>query len=96
MALTKDITCLDAVALVSDYLEGALSPALAARFERHLAACDGCEEYLREMRISIQLTGHVKPGEVPEHVLDGLVAVLLEYRAEGGAGGGSDSGLDGA
>jgi anti-sigma factor RsiW len=91
----REIVCRDAVSLVTDYLEGALSPAMAARFERHLASCDGCEEYLREMRISIQLTNRLEPEEVPEHVLDGLVAVLLAYRAEGGSDGASDGASEG-
>jgi Putative zinc-finger len=34
-----DLACRDVVELVSDYLDGALEPPLAAAAERHLALC---------------------------------------------------------
>jgi len=91
----RGIVCRDAVALVTDYLEGALSPSQRARFERHLAACDGCEEYLREMRMTIELAGRIEPDEVPEPVLDELVGLLLRYR-EGAEGEDDDAGPESA
>jgi Putative zinc-finger len=36
------------VELVADYLDEALSPEMRARFEEHLAGCDGCTTYLRQ------------------------------------------------
>ena len=50
-----DIACEQAVALATDYLEGALSPRDRARFERHLAGCPHCTEYLAQMRATIGL-----------------------------------------
>ena len=35
-----ELTCQELVELVSDYLEGALSPEDRRRFEEHLAGCD--------------------------------------------------------
>lgn len=55
MALTKDITCLDAVALVSDFLEGALGRRERRRLERHPSNCDACSAYLEQMRATITL-----------------------------------------
>ena len=36
------LTCKEMVELVTDYLEGALPPAIRIRFDQHLTACDPC------------------------------------------------------
>ena len=62
------MTCQELVELVTDYLEGALSPADRARFEAHLAACPGCATYLAQVETTIALTrasgDDVEPSEV--------------------------------
>lgn len=80
MALTKDITCLQAVALVSDYLDGALSRRERRRLERHLSQCDACSGYLEQMRETISLTGSVGPDDLPAETLEGLVALFEQFR----------------
>lgn len=44
------------VELVTEYLEGALPPALRKRLERHVRACRGCTAFLAQMRSTIRLT----------------------------------------
>jgi anti-sigma factor RsiW len=44
------LVCREFVELVTDYLEGALPDHERARFEAHLADCDGCTAYLEDMR----------------------------------------------
>ena len=51
------VTCQELVELVTDYLEGALTPAELRRFEEHIALCDACTEYLEQLRHTIELTG---------------------------------------
>jgi anti-sigma factor RsiW len=53
----RGIVCIQAVELVTDYLEGALSRSESRRFEAHLAGCPDCTEYIAQMRATIQLTG---------------------------------------
>jgi anti-sigma factor RsiW len=53
----KDLPCRELVELVTDYLEGALPHEERARFEAHIAGCDGCDEYLRQIRATIALSG---------------------------------------
>jgi anti-sigma factor RsiW len=53
----KDIVCQQAVELVTDYLEGALSWRERRRFEAHLRACPNCAAYLEQIRLTIELTG---------------------------------------
>ena len=43
-----ELACKQLVELAADYLEDALSPELKARFEAHLAGCDGCTTYLSQ------------------------------------------------
>lgn len=59
-----DIACEQAVALATDYLEGALSPRDRARFERHLAGCPHCTEYLAQLRTTIGLAGGLRSDKL--------------------------------
>jgi predicted anti-sigma-YlaC factor YlaD len=61
----EELTCREVVEIVSDYLEGALSDELRARFDRHLAACDGCSNYLEQMRETIRLSGMLTEEQIP-------------------------------
>ena len=96
-AWRRDLVCRDAVALMTDYIEGAMPARQRARLERHLAGCDGCDEYLRQMRATIDLLGRVDPGDLPAETREGLVALLLAYRdeVEDDTGAGDDEDDDG-
>ena len=59
------LTCVELVELVTDYLEGALSPRERARFDAHLAECDGCQAYVEQMRTVIALTGRITEEAIP-------------------------------
>jgi anti-sigma factor RsiW len=60
----RGMVCQEAVGLVTDYLEGALSPAQRRRFEAHLAHCPDCPEYLAQMRAVIALAGSITPDDL--------------------------------
>jgi anti-sigma factor RsiW len=55
------LTCQELVELVTDYLEGALSPGERARFEAHVAQCKHCPTYLDQMRTTIRLLHPIAP-----------------------------------
>jgi anti-sigma factor RsiW len=82
MALVKSINCHEAVALIGDYLEGALSMRNRRRLERHLAACEACSAYLDQMRVTIALTGTVGPDDLSPDALEKLVAIFDLYQDE--------------
>ena len=44
------LVCREFVQLVTDYLEGDMPEGERARFEAHLADCDGCTGYLHDVR----------------------------------------------
>lgn len=81
MARRGAMMCRQAVELVTDYLEGALTPAERVRFEAHLAACPHCSEYLREMRVTIAAVGRVEPETLSRAARDDLVSLYRSWRA---------------
>ena len=62
----EQLSCQELVELVTDYLEGALSPEDTARFEDHLGRCTGCAAYLEQIRQTIVLTGRLRRSLSPE------------------------------
>jgi anti-sigma factor RsiW len=72
-----DLACRDVVELVSDYLDGALEPPLAAAVERHLALCPPCVEYVRQLRETTRLL-----GDLPEQTLSepARIEILAAFR----------------
>jgi anti-sigma factor RsiW len=60
----EELSCQELVELVTDYLEGALPAELHARFEQHIAHCEGCTTHLEQMRATIAATGRLTPESV--------------------------------
>ena len=78
-----ELVCQQVVELVTDYLEGALSEADRRRFERHLAGCPHCTEYLAQMRETIRLAGRVAPEDLTPVMRADLTDLYRRWRAEG-------------
>lgn len=62
----RDLTCKELVELVTGYLDGSLRRRQRRRFEAHLAACDGCTRFLRQMEATIRVTGTLTEEQVTE------------------------------
>lgn len=62
------LTCRELVELVTEYLEGALSPAGRRRIERHLTRCVGCRSYLAQMRETIGMLARLDAVTRPRPV----------------------------
>ena len=75
MDQSRPMTCVALVELVTDYLEGALAPAEAARFEAHLVSCPHCRVYLEQMRLTIRALGCLPADALPA----AAVETLLEH-----------------
>jgi anti-sigma factor RsiW len=83
-ALTgPEMTCKELVELVTDYLEDALPVPERARFEAHLAECEGCTNYVEQMRQTIQLAGSLTEEAIPAQARDELLAVFRRWKQEG-------------
>ena len=63
--MNRELSCKEVVEIINDYLEGALSPSDRQRFDQHVSTCDGCTNYLEQMRETIRLTGMLTEDQVP-------------------------------
>ena len=77
----RKIMCRQAVELVTDYLEGALSTRDRARFESHLRDCPHCTEYLDQIRRTIAALGRLEPDSLEPEVRSELVALYRRWQA---------------
>jgi anti-sigma factor RsiW len=73
-----DLACIEAVELMTDYLEGALPAAAARRMELHLGTCPGCTEYLEQMRTLAGSLGGLTGGSLPAETRDALIAAFRD------------------
>jgi anti-sigma factor RsiW len=78
----RALVCREAVALVTDYLEGRLSRRDAARLEAHLPGCPHCSEYLAQMRATIDALGRIEVDELTDEALDDLVDLYRAWQAD--------------
>ena len=76
----RDIACRELVELLTDYLEGVLTPDEVAAVDAHLADCEGCHTYLDQMRTTIDALGSVPV----ETLSDQACATLLDAFARRG------------
>jgi anti-sigma factor RsiW len=73
MRLDRELACREVVELVTAYLDDALLPDDRERFEEHLVFCDGCQNYLKQMRGTIKAVGRVQvelPADLQEKLLE--------------------------
>jgi anti-sigma factor (TIGR02949 family) len=78
--MAGDLDCHDVVEAVTDYLEGELAPDDRRRFDRHLAGCEGCQDYLEQMRAVIRVVGRPTVGAVPPETMAGLLRAFRDWR----------------
>jgi anti-sigma factor RsiW len=79
----RELVCQQVVEMVTDYLEGALSPADHRRLERHLAGCPHCTEYLAQIRETIRLAGRVTPEDLTPGMHTDLTDLYRRWRTDG-------------
>jgi len=79
--MTKQaLTCHEVIELLSNYIEGVLPADDRRRVDEHLALCDGCDTYLKQLRETIRLTGMVAEDQVPEDQKAALLAAFRDWR----------------
>jgi anti-sigma factor RsiW len=75
------VNCRQVVELMTDYLEGVLSPVERARFEEHIAGCDGCRAYLQQLRTTRRVLGRLADEPVPAAVERELLEAFRSWRS---------------
>ena len=80
MNAPEDITCKEIVEIVNDYVEGVLSPEEREAVELHLNLCDGCTDYLQQLRLAIALTGELPADALSAEVEEELCRAFSSFR----------------
>jgi anti-sigma factor RsiW len=76
----RGLDCDEFVELVTAYLEDGLDEGTRARFEHHLAECEGCETYLDQFRVTIDALGELPPESLSGDVRDRLLSAFRGWR----------------
>jgi predicted anti-sigma-YlaC factor YlaD len=78
----KDIVCQQAVELVTDYLEGALTRRDRRRLTAHLRGCPNCAAYLEQIKTTIRMTGSIEPEDLTPEAQAELKELYRRWRSE--------------
>ena len=79
---TRELACQEVVELITDYLEGVLSPERCAQLEEHLAGCDGCRNYLEQMRLTIGMLRSLAQEPVFPETKEELLQVFRQWKKQ--------------
>ena len=78
--IAEQLSCQELVELVTDYLDGALSPRDRERFDGHIAGCDYCRDYLEQIRVTIRLSGALRPEELAPEAEAALLEAFRDWK----------------
>lgn len=81
MTYEDELTCIELVQLITNYLEGALSPDDQARFEAHLAGCENCTHYVEQMRKTLTALNHLPVESIEPAVQAELLAIFRTWKS---------------
>lgn len=76
-----ELTCKEVVELVTAYLEHTLPSGDRERFDEHLAGCEFCTEYLRQMRLTIGALGSLPEESISSDALTELQKAFRSFRS---------------
>ena len=76
----QELTCEELVEIVTEYLEGGLTDAERKRFEGHVAVCEGCSNYLDQIRITIEIAGRVTVDDLMEETKAELLSAFRDWK----------------
>jgi anti-sigma factor RsiW len=71
------MNCREAIDLMGEFLEAALTPELAAELEAHLRDCPPCQAYLATYRKTREVTGRAERVPMPEEMQRRLREFLI-------------------
>jgi anti-sigma factor RsiW len=73
------ITCKELIDFLDDYVAGRLGPDQRREFDRHLALCAECIQYLESYRRAVA-AGRAAESIAPESAPESLVQAILRAR----------------
>ena len=78
--MEHEMTCKELIELVTDYLDGTLPEEVRWQMDQHLSGCDGCTNYLDQMRQTIRLTGHVHEENMTPVQREDLLRLFRDWK----------------
>lgn len=77
---TEPMHCAELVELVTGYLEESLDPATRARVDMHLLVCEGCANYLQQIRDTVRTLGGIRDETLDPEFRDKLLEAFRHWR----------------
>ena len=74
------ITCQQLIDFIMSYMDNELPDDQRAEFDRHMAACPSCVDYLKTYEKTVQLAKSCADDPVPADVPESLVQAILAAR----------------
>ena len=70
--------CAELLAILNEYVEGTVDPAICEEFEKHMAGCNPCQVVVDNIRKTITLYKAGQPYELPVRFRQQLHSVLRQ------------------
>ena len=70
--------CEEMLALLNEYVDGTVDPAICEEFEKHMAGCNPCQVVVDNIRQTITLYQNGQPYELPLEFRTKLHSILRE------------------
>ncbi len=80
MSPNHEINCKELVELVTEYFEGTLPNVDRLRFEAHLNTCEGCQNYLDQMRQTIYTPGKLTEESIEPEAKEKLLQLFRNWK----------------
>ena len=80
MQSENELSCQQVVELVTDYLENSLLPGMHKRLEEHVAECPGCENYIEQMQLTIDMLHQIARESVFPATKQGLLQLFHDWK----------------
>ncbi len=77
-----DLTCEEMVELITDYLEGVMPAEERLRLEGHLDICEGCRNYLEQMRVTLRVARRLREEDLPSGSADRLLEAFRMWKRQ--------------
>lgn len=68
--------CEELLAMLNEYVDGTVDPAVCAEFERHMAGCNPCQVVVDNIRQTITLYKDGQPYAMPVQIRERMHAAL--------------------
>ena len=80
MSTERTLTCRELTEVITDYLEGTMAPEDRARFDAHLELCEGCVNYVSQMRQTIRAVHALELEHVEATVTDDVLEAFRAWK----------------